>query len=154
MIKINVTNIVKFVKEHNLLFYPLIVHILTIALRKSGMKNIKPAYLSVSEGGILSMLWQDFKTDFAEFFQEYVQNCYQHQSSTIFLPQGKVTDDMVLFSYLPEEAVKSEISKDMPIILISPLEEKAECFNLYLQTRNLEITEDFSAVCENLGALL
>ena len=55
MIKIDVTNMVNFVKKHNLLFYPLLIHVLTKTLYKSGVKDIVPAYLSVSEKCILPL---------------------------------------------------------------------------------------------------
>ena len=150
MIKINVTNMVTFVKKHNLLFYPLLIHVLTKTLHQSGVKDIVPAYLSISENGALSLLKQDFDEDFEVFFQKYVQTCYKHHETTDFLPQGALNDNIVLFSYLPEEAIVDKINPNMPLILISPLEESANSVNLYLQVKNINIDDKFVSIFDGL----
>ena len=151
MIKIDVTNMVNFVKKHNLLFYPLLIHVLTKTLYKSGVKDIVPAYLSVSEKGILSLLSQEFDEDFEFFFQSYVQTCYKHRETTDFLPQGALNGNIVLISYLPEEAIVDKISSDVSLILISPLEETESGINLYLQAKNIEIDNSFVSIFDSFG---
>lgn len=152
MIKINVTNMVKYVKDHNLLFYPLLVHTLTKMLHQSGIKSIVPAYLSVSEKGVLSLLKQDFDENFETFFQSYVQTCYKYHETTDFLPQGTLNDNVVLFSYLPEEAIVDKISPNMPLILVSPLEEAENDVNIYLQAKNIELDDGFISIFDGFGS--
>ena len=93
--EIDVTNLIEKVKKQNLLFYPVIIYIFVKTLHICGFKDIIPAYINTYQPELNSVLFQDFDASFEIFFNQYIKNCFQNQSSNT--NQGSC----ILFSHLP-----------------------------------------------------
>ncbi len=140
-LQIDITTLIDKVKKQNLLFYPVIIHILSKALSLYGQKNIISAYLSTENTSIAPFLYQSFDSDFETFFKTYVENCYFNKT-TIELPPNSI-----LFSYIPEDKINSIA---VPAIFILPFEQCENRTFLSFYTRDLSVDDKFLGLCQDL----
>lgn len=141
-IKIDVTNLVKKIKEQNLLFYPVMIYIMTKALLKCGHKNITPAYLNTAQNGCVSILSQKFTDSFESFFQEYVTNCFYNDTI------AEKEKNQILFSYIDPKQLS--VTEKRPILYMLPLEQKEDKSYLSFCATDIEIDETFTLLCQEL----
>ena len=139
-LQIDVTSLIDKIKQQNLLFYPVIIHILSKALSLYGYKNIISAYLSTENTSGAPFLYQSFNHDFDIFFNNYVENCYFNKS-TIELPPNSI-----LFSYLSEEDIKDV---NVPAVFISPFEQRENRTFLSFYMRDLSVDDNFLGFCQD-----
>ena len=138
--QIDVTDVVNRVKEKNLLFYPVIIHIFMKSFFATGHNNIKPAYLNANQDSEFSFLSQEYTPDFEQFFNEYVKNCFYNNQSDCNL------ENCILFSYvLPAKLNLAD--KQMPSIYILPLEEEGGRTYLSFCAQNAPVDEAFVSAC-------
>ena len=140
--EIDVTKLVQKVKEQNLLFYPVIIHIFSKSLLASGFKNIVPAYINTYQPETKSVLFQDFNTSFELFFNQYVKNCFHNQSS------NSSDDFCVLFSHLGSDHI--DLSKiKTPVCFFNSLEQKNNNIYLSFYLSNLSPDKYFLSVVQD-----
>ncbi len=139
--QINVTNVVNKVKEQNLLFYPVIIHIFIKAFHNCGLTNINPAYINANDCGEISILSQEYADSFEVFFKNYIENCFYNQSSY------NQSENMVLFSYVAKEQL-NQVNKDTPTIYIQPLKQQDNVFYLSFLSTNCSVDEAFISACQ------
>lgn len=140
-LQIDITTLIDKVKKQNLLFYPVIIHILSKALSLYGHKDIISAYLSTENTSSTPFLYQSFNSDFETFFKTYVENCYFNKT-TIELPSNSI-----LFSYIPEDKINNLA---VPAIFILPFEQCENRTFLSFYPRDLSIDDKFLDLCQDL----
>ena len=99
---IDVSHLVEIVKSHNLLFYPVMVHIFTSVLnqqRADGQKPLCAAYNLQRDNGTAVVLWNEANRRFPRFFEQYVKNCYRHIVADE--QPDEMPENIVLVSCLP-----------------------------------------------------
>ena len=144
-VKINVTKLVDKVKEYNLLFYPVMMHIFAQALRVSGYKFIYSAYVNTYDDQ-QCILYQALEADFNAYFDTYVRNCFCNQ------PQGILPDGTILF-YLDNFNQIGESYQTIPTFFMCELETINNEIFLPFHSKNIVLNSDFTDICEELAEL-
>lgn len=104
--KIDVSHLVEKVKKHNMLFYPVMVHIFTSVLsqsRKSEASTICPAYTLQRANGTSVTLWNEGEDSFPHFFEKYVKNCYRYIDTEKSVSLNDFPANSVYVSFLPPQ---------------------------------------------------
>lgn len=78
-ITVKITQLVEMVKQENLLFFPLAIHLIFKALQKTAGsgKSGQLSYAAVNNKGDYEVVVQGWNNNFLDFYQDYIQKCYQ-----------------------------------------------------------------------------
>lgn len=124
----NITKLLDVVQKNGLLFYPVIIYLITEFLQDNGQK-IVPVHVVCDSAGKPVLRSVKQTSNFADFFQNYAQDCYKvltEERRELALTEGKKP---VLISYLNKEET-SALSKDISTIYIScRLDQKMMCLS-------------------------
>ena len=125
-IKIDVSHLVAKVKQHNLLFYPAMIHILVSALKRhinEMPENLVAVYTLTTPSGNNLQLWHEYHDNFLRFFEHYVRNCYQSMTEESNVEGECLPKSGILFSALPPSE-KCLIDNIYPEFYLSAFEEE------------------------------
>jgi len=126
-ITLNVTSLVQTAKEKNLLFYPLIMHILLSVLKTN--KNI----ICEQPGG--TFIQTHFHPDFLIFYKNYVNDCFFNATAT-----DLSNKDVVSFALSEHSFPKADF-------VLSAFDERD--FQTFLDiSLNIEVPSDFETRCQ------
>lgn len=124
--KLDVSHLVAKVKQHNLLFYPAMIHILVSALKRhDNHLPVKPMtiYTLVTPNGHNMKLWHEYHDNFLPFFEHYVRNCYRHMAEEGIEADDSVPLEGILVSAQPP--LENYITaNDYPEFYLSAFEEQ------------------------------
>lgn len=126
-ITLNVTSLVQTAKEKNLLFYPLIMHILLSVLKTN--KNV----ICEQPGG--TFIQTHFHPDFLIFYKNYVNDCFFKSAATDLSAQ-----DVVSFALSEHSFPKADF-------VLSAFDERN--FQTFLDiSLNIDVPADFEVCCQ------
>ena len=92
VIEADVTRLVERVQRENLLFYPLIIHLLWKIIKpclEFEAENLFPVYQVKRGNGQIVLAWQEVKESWPEFFSDYAAVCYECLISGSKFPKGQ-----------------------------------------------------------------
>lgn len=149
---IDVSHLVEKVKSHNLLFYPVMIHIFTSVLNQQRSGSQEPfcaAYNLQRADGTAIMLWSKNESRFPHFFEQYVKKCYRHivgNEEPDTLPPKSV-----LVSCLPP-ADKKILSPSVPELYLSAfeVENNRTILPVLLKIEEDMALENFAKSCQKM----
>lgn len=149
---IDVSHLVEKVKSHNLLFYPVMIHIFTSVLnqqRPDGQKPLNAAYNLQRDDGTAVVLWSEANRRFPVFFDQYVKKCYRHIVADE--QPEKMPENIVLVSCLPP-ADKKLLNSSLPEFYLSAFEIEADrtILPVLLKVEEDMALENFAKSCQKM----
>ncbi len=95
LIEIDVSRLVEVVQRRQLLFYPLMIFLLTRVLKNFPLfadEHPLPLYQLRNQQGQVLFVWQEICENWEDFFRDYVRVCYEHLEKKVKLPQGTLPE--------------------------------------------------------------
>lgn len=150
--KIDVSHLVEKVKSHNLLFYPVMVHIFTSVInqqRADGQEPLNAAYNLQRDDGTSVVLWSEANRRFPRFFEQYVKKCYRHIVADE--QPEEMPENIVLVSCL-QPADKKLLNSAAPEFYLSAFEVEADrtMLPVLVKTENEMAWESFIRSCQKM----
>lgn len=149
---IDVSHLVEKVKSHNLLFYPVMIHIFTSVLnqqRADGQKPLCAAYNLQRGDGSAVILWSESESRFPRFFEQYVKKCYRHIIGNE--EPDELPENSVLVSSLPPTD-KKMLNSSAPELYLSAFEVENErtILPVLLKVEEDIALENFAKSCQKM----
>lgn len=150
--KIDVSHLVEKVKNHNLLFYPVMIHIVVSVLNQQRTPEEEPfcaAYNLQNSGGKDVILWNRSDNCFPRFFEQYVKKCYRHIVGNEELDE--IPENSVLVSCLPPDEEK-KLKTSAPEVYLSAFEtdNNRTVLPVLLKAEDDISLENFSKSCQKM----
>jgi chloramphenicol O-acetyltransferase len=149
---IDVSHLVEKVKSHNLLFYPVMIHIFTSVLnqqRADGEEPLNAAYNLQRDDGTAVILWSESENRFPRFFENYVKKCYRHIVGNE-APDAMPANSVLVSSLPPADKKMLESSVSELYLSAFEVENERTILPVLLKTEEDMALENFAKSCQKM----